>query len=620
VYDNLHFDLNFPRGMKPYLITLQKDAPSPFVPVPKPLSDEKPKQNDKTNGQPKASVTDEPNKEPSAEVSKPNGKEESNPDDKKDKPIQIDVEGIEQRVLAFPVEEGIYGQIVGSKGKTLYTRYPVDGALNQNFLASTPSARGWLYLYDFEEQKEDFLVGGIGALDVSLDASTVIYRSGNRLRVLKAGAKPDDKETGTTRKSGWLDLNRVRVSVEPALEWRQMVREAWRLQRDQFWTSDMSQVDWVAVYERYSPLVERVCTRSEFSDLMWEMQGELGTSHAYEFGGDYRPEPEYRLGYLGADFTFDETTQTWRIAQLVQGDPWDERRHSPLLASGVNMNVGDQLLAIGGRALSRTMPPQAALVHLAEQEVVLTVKSGEAEARTITVKTLTDETALRYREWVEANRRFVHEQTQGRVGYVHVPDMGARGYAEFHRGYLAEFDREGLVVDVRYNGGGHVSPLILEKLARRRIGYNISRWGEFPGPYPTDAARGAMVALTNEWAGSDGDIFSHGFKLMKLGPLLGKRTWGGVIGINPRHVLADGTVTTQPEYSFWFQDVGWGVENYGTDPDIEIDNTPQDYVAGKDAQLERALAEVLKLLEANPPQVPKFDERPSRALPRLPKI
>jgi tricorn protease len=159
----------------------------------------------------------------------------------------------------------------------------------------------------------------------------------------------------------------------------------------------------------------------------------------------------------------------------------------------------------------------------------------------------------------------------------------------------------------------------LEKLARRRIGYNISRWGELPGPYPTDAARGAMVALTNEQAGSDGDIFSHGFKLMKLGPLLGKRTWGGVVGISPRQTLVDGTVTTQPEWAFWFQDVGWGIENYGTDPDIEIDNTPQDYAAGKDAQLERALAEVLKLLEANPPQLPKFDERPSRALPKLPR-
>jgi tricorn protease len=204
------------------------------------------------------------------------------------------------------------------------------------------------------------------------------------------------------------------------------------------------------------------------------------------------------------------------------------------------------------------------------------------------------------------------------VGYVHIPDMGPNGYAEFHRAYLAEVDREGLVVDVRYNGGGHVSPLILEKLARHRVGYDASRWGQSPEPYPPESVLGPMVALTNEMAGSDGDIFSHGFKLMKLGPLLGKRTWGGVIGISPQHILADGTVTTQPEYSFWFQDVGWGVENYGTDPDIEVDNTPQDYVRGVDAQLERAIQEINKLLEANPPKLPTLDGRPSRALPKLP--
>jgi tricorn protease len=225
---------------------------------------------------------------------------------------------------------------------------------------------------------------------------------------------------------------------------------------------------------------------------------------------------------------------------------------------------------------------------------------------------------VRYREWVEANRRRVHQATDGRAGYVHIPDMGTRGYAEFHRGYLAEVDREGLIVDVRFNSGGFVSSLILEKLARRRLGYDKTRWGQEPIPYPLESVIGPMVALTNEQAGSDGDIFSHGFKMLKLGPLLGKRTWGGVIGIEPRHALVDGALTTQPEYSFWFSDVGWGVENYGTDPDIEIDNTPQDYARGVDAQLERAVAEIQEMLAANPPQRPTLDERPSRALPKLP--
>ena len=205
----------------------------------------------------------------------------------------------------------------------------------------------------------------------------------------------------------------------------------------------------------------------------------------------------------------------------------------------------------------------------------------------------------------------------GRIGYLHIPDMGPRGYAEFHRGFLAEVARDGLIVDVRYNGGGHVSQLLLEKLARRRIGYDRSRWGGI-SPYPSESMAGPIVALTNELAGSDGDIFCHSFKVLKLGPLIGKRTWGGVVGVSPRNPLVDGTITTQPEYSFWFEDVGWTVENYGTEPDIEVDNTPQDYVAGRDPQLERAFAEALRLLADKPVVRPDLKTRPSRALPKLP--
>jgi tricorn protease len=245
------------------------------------------------------------------------------------------------------------------------------------------------------------------------------------------------------------------------------------------------------------------------------------------------------------------------------------------------------------------------------------VRPGEEEPRSVTVKTLSSEGPARYREWVEATRRRIHEATGGRVGYIHVPDMGPKGYAEFHRGYLAEVELEGLIVDVRNNGGGHVSPLLLEKLARRHLGYDVQRWGQ-PSPYPPESVLGPLVALTNESSGSDGDLFSHAFKLMGLGPLIGTRTWGGVIGIEPRTPLADGSITTQPEYSFWFKDVGWGVENYGTKPDIEVEIAPQDYVAGRDPQLERAIAEIQRLLAEHPPALPDFGDRPRLALPALP--
>jgi len=222
-----------------------------------------------------------------------------------------------------------------------------------------------------------------------------------------------------------------------------------------------------------------------------------------------------------------------------------------------------------------------------------------------------------YRQWVESNRQHVHQVSGGKVGYVHIPDMGARGYAEFHRYFLAEFDHLGLIIDVRHNGGGHVSSLILEKLARKRIGYGSSRWEQDPTPYPRESVLGPMVVLMDETTASDGDIFSHGFKLMGLGKLIGKRTWGGVIGIWPRHTLVDGSMTTQPEYSFWFKDVGWGVENYGADPDIEVENRPQDHARSLDVQLETDVSEIIKLVTAEPPGLPDIGPRPNLSLPRL---
>jgi tricorn protease len=212
------------------------------------------------------------------------------------------------------------------------------------------------------------------------------------------------------------------------------------------------------------------------------------------------------------------------------------------------------------------------------------------------------------------NRDKVHRLSKGKLGYVHIPDMGPSGFAEFHRYFLAEIARIGLIVDVRYNRGGHVSELLLEKVARKRIAYDVTRWGP-PHPYPDASVLGPIVCLTNEMAGSDGDIFSHAFKLYKIGPLIGKRTWGGVIGISPYYTLSDGGITTQPEYSFWFKDVGWGVENYGTDPDIEVDIAPQDFEKGKDPQLECGVRECLALLKKKPPKLPKFNKRPTLKLP-----
>jgi tricorn protease len=599
VYDRQYFDLGFPKGSQPYLIPLKQDEVSPFAAATRSLRAPGMPAEGPKNGE---------------------GKQKEKEGEKKIR-VEIDLDGIMDRVVAFPVPEGVYGRVLGAKGRVLFSSFPNEGALGMSFMeVGEPAAKGKIEVYDFDQNKVELVQDKITDFAFSMDAKVLAIRAGNRVRVVPAAFKSDPTKGDATpgRESGWLDLERIRVSTVPSDEWRQMFREAWRLQRDQFWTPDMSGHDWKAVHDRYLPLVDRVSCRSEFSDLLWELQGELGTSHCYELGGDYRPEPAWHQGFLGADLEFDRRSGAWRIVRIPKGDSWLENRSSPLVAPGAGIREGDRIVSVGGEPVGKDVSPYERLVNLPGQEVEITVAGRTGGPRTVVVKALTHEYALRYRDWVETNRARVHEASGGRVGYVHVPDMGPYGYSEFHRYFLSEVDHDGLIVDVRWNGGGHVSQLILEKLARRRIGYGTQRWAQ-PESYPSDAPMGPMVAITNEYAGSDGDIFSHCFKLYELGPLVGKRTWGGVVGIWPRHSLVDGTLTTQPEFAFWFTDVGWGVENYGTDPDIEVEIRPQDHAAGIDPQLDRALAEVMKAVRKSKPAKPDMKRRPNIRPGRLPR-
>lgn len=581
VYDTNQFGLGFPANTRVMLILLRRDLPSPFQ---------------YRKNLPAALET--------AEAPSPARKPK----------FTIDLDGIADRVLAVPVPAGRYLRVTGLKDKILFLSQPVEGVTGG--LWDEAPANRVLEYYDLNDQKKKLICASI--TDFKTAGEVIICRVKNQLRLIKAMEKADEKlaRAPTGPASGWLDLSRIRVLVMPRLEWQQMYRDIWRLQREHFWNRNMSGVDWNQIYRRYLPLLDRLGSRAEFSDLIWEMQGELGTSHAYEWGGDYRKEPAYRQGFLGCDLKFDPRRRGYRIEKIVRGDSWDPKQASPLCQPGVNVREGDLILEVDGRKVSPDHPPAEFLMNRPETEVELTIaRRAGHRSRRVVVKTMASEMLARYRDWVESNRAMVHRLSNNRIGYVHIPDMGVFGYAEFHRYFLTEIHYPGLIVDFRYNGGGHVSQLILEKLRRQRIGYDVNRWGQ-PEPYPNESVLGPMVAITNEYAGSDGDIVSHCFKLYKLGPLIGKRTWGGVIGISPYYYLTDGTLTTQPEYSFWFQDVGWGVENYGTDPDIEVDIRPQDFARNRDPQLERALKECKRLLRIQKPRLPDFGKKPLRTLPK----
>ncbi len=612
VRDTLQFDFSFPHGAMPYAITLRNDIRSPFIPEHRAERKGAPKEQSPDDTKPTELVAVEEAMESTEQAEKIEESGEKDETILRTRGVIIDLEGITSRALPFPVAEARYLKVQGIKGRVLFQIAALQGVLHSHEDSST--SKGWIECFDFETQRSERVVESSSSFHLSRDARMLVY-NWRRLRVIKAGEKPPRSESSEAsgRDTGWIDLGRVKVSVQPAAEWKQMFAEAWRIQREQFWTEDMSGVDWDAIYAQYAPLVERIGSRTELSDLIKELQGELGTSHTYEQGTrEYRRGHHYHQGFLGVDWAYDAEVQRYRIARIVRGDTSNSDETSPLTSPGLLVSEGDSVIAVNGQRVGPTRSPQALLVNQSEREVQLTIESAESkEIRTITVETLSDEEDARYREWVDINRRKVHDQSEGKVGYIHIPDMSPAGFAEFHRSYLSEYDYPALIIDVRWNGGGSVSELLLEKLSRRRLGYDFRRWGQ-PLPYPKSSPRGPMVALTNEHAGSDADVFCHNFKLLGLGPLIGMRTWGGVIGYTSRHTLVDGTETKQPEYAYWFKDVGWTIENYGTNPDIEVDIAPQEYANNIDPQLDRAIAEALRQIDERPMLEPKPGEKPYR--------
>ena len=598
IYSETHFELSFPLAVKPYALVLTKDTPSPMDLF---LNFE----NDQDDDQ------DEVEHKKGKSVSK---KEEQIEETK------IDFKDIDQRVIALPVPLGGYRQLDCIQDKLFILRHELSGMDGDPTLQRMPTSKTSLHTYCLKEKKMETFQKGCEGFELSGDGNHIILDTDDGLRLVATDAKPSDGDE-CNKKDGFLSLENIKLFLDPKEEWKQMYQEGWILQREHFWSPDMNKINWQQVYKDYLPLLDKVHTRSEFSDLMWEMQGELGTSHCYEFGGDYFRKPfAYQNGNLAANLQWNASKKTFTIENLAKGDSWVSPACSPLTAPGVSLSEGDSILGMDGRPFSKVGDLTESLEGRSSMKISLHIKrKGASKVENVDVTPNKSSHLARYRDWVNANKEMVHKLSKGKIGYVHIPDMGLHGFSEFYRNFLTEYKKEGLVVDVRYNGGGHVSQHLLKILAQKLVGFDKTRHMDIE-PYPQFAVNGPIVALTNEHAGSDGDIFSHTFKLMDIGPLVGTRTWGGVVGIWPRHPLNDGTMTSQPEFSFWFKDVGYNVENYGTDPDIEVERMPKDWKMNKDNQIEAAVKEALRLRTKTPPLRPNFNQnRPNLKAPKLPK-
>ncbi|MFJ5835847.1 S41 family peptidase [Streptomyces shenzhenensis] len=570
VYDEHVLDLAFVVGDRPHLITLAATTPSPFGP--------------QRHGRP----FETPDRD-------------ETPDSEGTPATRIDLEGLADRIVPFPVEAGRYSNLRAAKDGVLWLRHPVRGVLGATRATpDDPDPKTELERYDLVQQRIEHLAADADHFEVSGDGKRVLLRTEDRLRVVPSDRRAGHDDDSDT--SGTVGLDRVRQTVDPVAEWRQMYDEAGRIMRDQFWRPDLGGVDWAGVLDRYRPVLARVATHDDLVDLLWEVQGELGASHAYVIPrGGYGSGA--RQGLLGADIS-RHPDGGWRIDRILPAETSDPRARSPLAAPGAAVRAGDAIVAVGGRPVDPMVGPGPLLVGTAGQPVELTVSpAGGGDLRHTVVVPLDDEEPLRYHAWVADRRAYVHERSGGRLGYLHVPDMQAPGWAQIHRDLRIEVAREGLVVDVRENRGGHTSQLVVEKLARRIVGWDVPR-GMRPLSYPLDAPRGPVVAVANEFSGSDGDIVNAAIKALGIGPVVGTRTWGGVIGIDNRYRLVDGTRITQPKYAFWLEGYEWGVENHGVDPDVEVVQRPQDWAAGRDTQLDEAVALALAALESTPAKTP----------------
>jgi tricorn protease len=567
----IEFNYATNRGASVFALTLRKEGKNPFPPE----SDE-------------VSITKEGEK-PASDKEKPEEKKEQ----KKKEYIRIDFDGLSDRVTRVPVEADNYGGLVATKEYLIYAR---GGAPFYGRESYPPAA---LVLFSFKDRKENTLAEGISGFTVSEDGKKILVRHEREFKLYDA--KPEGKSSAKPVSTANLMVDRV-----PQQEWVEIFNEVWRRYRDFFYVKNMHGYDWEGLRAQYRPLVDYVAHRSDLNYVLGEMVAELSVSHAYLDGGDFEIPKRPQVALPGARFKLDAASGRYQISRIYRGQNEEEAYRSPLTEVGVDVKEGDYVLAIDGKELTASDNPYKFLLNKANRPVQLTVNSKPSfdGAHQTSYRPITAERSLIYLDWVTRNREAVSKATGGHVGYIHIPDMGAEGISEFIKYYYPQIRKEALIVDVRGNGGGNVSQMLIERLRRELLGTEFDRIDQQTGTYPDAVFYGPKVCLINETSASDGDIFPYMFRQAGLGPLIGKRTWGGVVGISGRGPLIDGGTVFVPESASASTTGNWVIEGHGVDPDIVVENDPALVIEGKDPQLERGIAEIMKALEANPKKLP----------------
>jgi tricorn protease len=584
-----------------FAVTLKADEASPF----KPQSDEEKAADEKKEKDEKKDdkkAADAKSGDKKADEQKDEKKEEKKDEKKPEavKPIQIDLDGISSRVAPVPISAGILSNLAARKDKFFYISTPQEA---RQFGAGDRGSKNVLHVYDVTKREDKVLLDGIDGYDLDKEGKKVIYKAGPVYGI--AEAAPGKAKVG----DGKLNLNELQVKIDPREEWREVFHEAWRVERDFYWDPNMTGHNWKKIGERYEALLPWVAHRSDLNYIIGEMIAELSTSHTYVGGGDQPTKPHVSVGMLGADLEPDGGY--FRISKIYPGENWNDSTRSPLTEPGLKVKAGDYLIAVDGQEARSNQDVYAYFQDLSGKLVTLKInsKSTPEGAWEITVKPTAGESGPRYLDWMDENRRRVAEATGGRIGYMHVPDTSFPGIIAFDKQFTAQLDKDGVIVDERYNSGGQIPDFYTEKLRRELLSALAPREGR-DVPWPPVAIYGPKVMIINELAGSGGDAFPWFFRRQKIGPIVGMRTWGGLVGISRGIPLHDGGNVTAPEFAFWSADNGgeWIVENHGVDPDFVVPQRPDLVVAGHDPQLEKAIElakEALKNYKGLPPR-PKY--------------